>query len=212
LSASDASGIRPGLPFAIFTPSLDYVPSVVLQQKDPPPQLQLTKYYFRPQIHQLQERLDEARQLGAAAVEEWYKGLDTTGQLAIAEATRFEHFEYHGGYSRLTKLLPPSGSVSKQVGVSNKTQMHTSNRNPVGQGSLHDPVSSFTALGQSQPQASSTSDSYGELQALVHWIPKSSIHFLLLSEELMLGWQVLLRSQTDRIYSSPRIGRRQHRP
>ena len=90
---SSSSVLIPGLPFAVFTPSLNYVPSMTLRQSQPPPGLSLTKYYFRPQVLTLESRMAEARSLGQAAVEEWYKGLEESGQSQMSDAARFEQWE-----------------------------------------------------------------------------------------------------------------------
>lgn len=91
-----SSALLPGLPFTIFTPNLDYVPSVTLRQKSPPVGLQLTKFYFKAQLEELQRRRDNVRTLGIAALEEWYKGLDDLGQQHDAAAARFEQWDFQG--------------------------------------------------------------------------------------------------------------------
>jgi hypothetical protein len=94
---SASSALMPGLPFAFFTPSLNFVASVTLRSTTPPPNLQLTKYYFRPQVKKLQRELDEAKTLSLAAAEEWYKGLEMSGKQALADAMRWEQWETSGG-------------------------------------------------------------------------------------------------------------------
>ncbi|EXJ86947.1 hypothetical protein A1O3_03901 [Capronia epimyces CBS 606.96] len=96
LLISGSSALLPGLPFAIFTPSLDYVPSLTLRQMSPPSGLQLTKFYFKPQLEELQRRRDSTRAFGIAALEEWYKGLEDSGQQHNASATRFDQWELQG--------------------------------------------------------------------------------------------------------------------
>ena len=93
--------LLPGLPFAILTQSLDYVPSVILQQMEPPPGLQFTKYYFKPQVEKLQTRFENVQGLGRATQEEWFKGLQTRGQQQNADAGRFDQWELQGGVSTL---------------------------------------------------------------------------------------------------------------
>ena len=92
----------PGLPFAFFTPSLNFVASFTLRSTTPPPNLQLTKYYFRPQIDELQRKLDHAKALSLAAAEEWYKGLEMSGKQMLADAARWEQWETSGGLLSLT--------------------------------------------------------------------------------------------------------------
>jgi hypothetical protein len=87
----------PGLPFAIFTPSLNYVSTFVLEKNGMPPQnLQLTKYYFRPQVDLLQGEMDNARVLGIAAAEEWYKGLEGSRKQKLATSARWEQWQSSG--------------------------------------------------------------------------------------------------------------------
>lgn len=106
---SASSALMPGLPFAFFTPSLNFVASLALRSTTPPANLQLTKYYFRPQIDALQRKLDDAKALSLAAAEEWYKGLEMSGKQTLANAARWEQWEVSGGlHSLATQLNKPS--------------------------------------------------------------------------------------------------------
>ncbi|EXJ74281.1 uncharacterized protein A1O5_02577 [Cladophialophora psammophila CBS 110553] len=105
LLVSTYSALRPGLPFAILTQELNYIPSQLIQQKSPPPHLELIKYYFRPQLEELQSDFHDVKALGAATVAEWYKGLETLGQQSNADAARFEQWELQGGFSRMPTQL-----------------------------------------------------------------------------------------------------------
>ncbi|OAL33011.1 hypothetical protein AYO22_00096 [Fonsecaea multimorphosa] len=111
LIVSTYSALRPGLPFAILTQELSYIPSTVIQQKSPPPNLDLVKYYFRPQFEELQSEFHDVKDLGAAAVAEWYKGLETVGQQSNADAARFEQWELQGGLSRVSTVQGQTGST-----------------------------------------------------------------------------------------------------
>ncbi|OAL28211.1 hypothetical protein AYO20_09539 [Fonsecaea nubica] len=110
LIVSTYSALRPALPFAILTQELNYIPSTVIPQKPPPPHLELVKYYFRPQFEALQSEFHDVKALGAAAVAEWYKGLETLGHRSNTDAARFEQWELQGGYSRLPIAKSPSGN------------------------------------------------------------------------------------------------------
>jgi hypothetical protein len=99
---SASSALMPGLPFAFFTPSLNFVASLTLRSTTPPPNLQLTKYYFQPQIDTLQRKLDDAKALSLAAAEEWYKGLEMSGKQVLADSARWEQWETSGGLLSLT--------------------------------------------------------------------------------------------------------------
>ncbi len=106
---SSSSVLLSGLPYAVFTQFMDYVPSIVLEQTEPPPQLRLTKYYFKPQLAQLQSQYNETRALGNPVLEEWFKGLESSGARANQAAARFDRWEYQGG---LAKTSEQAGTVS----------------------------------------------------------------------------------------------------
>ncbi|EXJ56989.1 hypothetical protein A1O7_07333 [Cladophialophora yegresii CBS 114405] len=88
-----------------MTTDLNYVPSSVILQRAPPPHLELVKYYFRPQVEELEQRFHNVEALGAATLGEWRKGLETSGRERNADATRFEQWELNGGFSRIS--IPP---------------------------------------------------------------------------------------------------------
>ena len=108
----------PGLPFAFFTPSLNFVASLTLRSTTSTPNLQLTKYYFRPQIEALQRKLDDAKALSMAAAEEWYKGLEISGKQLLADAARWEQWEASGGLLSLTSqnVKPPLVTAIRRTG------------------------------------------------------------------------------------------------
>jgi hypothetical protein len=108
---SSQSILLQGLPFAVFTPSLNYVTSVTLRQTQPPARLQLTKYYFQPQIEELDRRQSEVRTLGPAATQEWYKGLEAHGKTQLADAARFEKWE-QGSASQIQLETASAGQMS----------------------------------------------------------------------------------------------------
>ncbi|OCT49171.1 hypothetical protein CLCR_04829 [Cladophialophora carrionii] len=105
LAFSSSSALRSGLPFAIMTQDMNYIPSSAIQQKTPPPHLELIKYYFRPQLEELEKRFHRVEALGAATLGEWKKGLEAAGRERNADATRFEQWELHGGFSRISMTL-----------------------------------------------------------------------------------------------------------
>jgi hypothetical protein len=113
--------LLPGLPFAILTSLLHYVPSAVLERAQPPPQLQLAKYYFKPRVEALQSQLRSVQPLGASALEEWFKGLETEGREANLDAARFEQWELHAGREKLAKMVT---DASMDVGRFHRTHMN----------------------------------------------------------------------------------------
>jgi hypothetical protein len=100
---------------------------VTLRQTHPPARLQLTKYYFRPQIDNLSQQQDEVRSLGPAATQEWYKGLEARGQSQTKDATRFEQWQpvgpvYHSPPDQVSNGQV-SGSTSPAYSLTSAT-MH----------------------------------------------------------------------------------------
>jgi hypothetical protein len=102
--------LRPGLPFAVFTPSFNYVTAVALRQNRPPPELKLTKYFYGPDVEELENQLVEVQTLGRAAEAEWFKGLQIAGKDRQADAERLEHWE-----SSLASRLKINMSTSSDV-------------------------------------------------------------------------------------------------
>jgi len=148
---STSSALMPGLPFAIFTPSLNYISSATLSQLQLPPRLQLTKYYFRPQVQDFEAKLREARALGESAAEGWFRGLEAASQEHMADDSRFEQWELHYdlagrgsgdiGAPLVSNTSDPSvvgpastGLLSGQPGLS--LSRHWSPREPARVGSL----------------------------------------------------------------------------
>ena len=104
LAFSSNSALRSGLPFAFLTQGLNYIPSWAIHHRTPPPHLELIKYYFKPQLEELEIRFRNVEALGAATLGEWRKGLETSGQERNADASRFEQCELHDGFSRISSL------------------------------------------------------------------------------------------------------------
>ncbi|KAK5044377.1 hypothetical protein LTR84_011327 [Exophiala bonariae] len=104
LSSSNPSKLYPGLPFAFLTSTMDYVPSVVLQQIDRPPRVKLSKCYYIPQLKELELKIKDVEALGSAATEEWYKGLEEIGRQLNHDATRMDQWELQGGLAKTSRL------------------------------------------------------------------------------------------------------------
>ena len=102
---SDASPLMPGLSFALFTQSMHFAPQALVRDGPVPVGVELQKYYFKPDIDALQEQANEARSFGAAAAEEWYKGLPARGQQAQNDAARFEQWELNRGLANARSAL-----------------------------------------------------------------------------------------------------------
>lgn len=137
---SPSSVLMPGLPYAFFTPSLNFVTSVSLRTTGPA-NLQLTKYFFQLQIDQLSRELDEAKLLGIAAAQEWHKGLEKLGKDRLSDAFKWEQWESSVGYrSLLTQQNTPSTTMELSLNEPQQPVAH---------------VPSSTAHGMYNAQASS---------------------------------------------------------
>jgi hypothetical protein len=102
---SSSSALLPALPFAFLTPTLNYVASITLRSEPPPTGLQLTKWYFGPQVDEMKAKLDEVKELGAATAEEWAKGLEKDGKEKAADVARWEHWESAGGFQAVAQSI-----------------------------------------------------------------------------------------------------------
>lgn len=81
----------------------------------------MEKHYFKPHIEDIQKRLNEARSLGAASADEWFKGLPTEGKARIDDSTRWEQWEFKGGLKKINVRPPPKippESTATRNGVS----------------------------------------------------------------------------------------------
>ncbi|KIW17003.1 hypothetical protein PV08_04194 [Exophiala spinifera] len=96
-----SSALLPGLPYAILTSSWDYIPSTILERADPPPDVQLAKYYLRAQLEEMRTERANVQALGTAALEEWYKGLESTGRGKMLDAARLDQWELQDGPSKI---------------------------------------------------------------------------------------------------------------
>lgn len=98
---------------------MNYVASITLRSEPPPTGLQLTKWYFGPQVDRMKAQFNDAKELGAAAAEEWFKGLEKDGKEKTANAARWEQWELSGGFqaiadsiSQLRRSQIPGGGQS----------------------------------------------------------------------------------------------------
>jgi hypothetical protein len=96
-SSTLPSILLPALPFALFTPSMQFISSIALRGSQSSSSLNLTKYYFKPHIQAMKREFDEVKALGSATAEEWVKGLETNGKEKLADAARWEQWEMSGG-------------------------------------------------------------------------------------------------------------------
>lgn len=94
------SPLLAALPFAFLTNELQLVPASLLQQ-GPPPNIQITKYFFKPGVEEIKNMFFKVKSMGFGTAEEWLKGLDGKGKSKRADAQRWERFEATGGLHRL---------------------------------------------------------------------------------------------------------------
>ena len=67
----------------------------------PPPEVQLTKCYYKPHVEDIKRRFDHVKELGSASAEEWIKGLDSEGKDRSIDAARWEQWEAKGGLEKV---------------------------------------------------------------------------------------------------------------
>lgn len=134
-SSDCPSFLLPALPFAFISSSNNYITNTVLRNTTPPPQLQLTKHYYKLHIQEIKQRLNGARELGSASADEWIKGLDGEGKDRLSEAVRWEQWEAKGGLKKVNfrPLRAPTipGHTSTGPKVSNtKNGTHSDRSTP----------------------------------------------------------------------------------
>jgi len=99
------------LPFAFVTATNHFVSNAALQGMAHLPPLKMEKHYYKSHIEDIKKRLNEARSLGAASAEEWFKGLLTEGKTRIDDATRWEQWEFKGGLKKINLRPSPKALV-----------------------------------------------------------------------------------------------------
>lgn len=131
--------LLPALPFAFISPSNNYIPSTLIRSTATlPPLLQMAKYYYKPHIEEIKQRLHGARELGNASAEEWIKGLDDEGRERLNEAARWEQWFAKGNLKRVN--VPPQikstgipGHTIQEPRISNtKVGTHSDQSTPQG--------------------------------------------------------------------------------
>lgn len=90
---SSASALRPALPHIFLTSDRNYIPAHTLQTANMPPNVDISKYYYKLHVDEIMRELEDAQKLGAAAVEEWFKGLESRGKESMKVAENWERWE-----------------------------------------------------------------------------------------------------------------------
>jgi hypothetical protein len=96
-SSTLPSLLVPAIPFAFFTSTMHHISSIALRGAHPPPELTLTKYFYKPHVENIKRKFEEVKALGSATAEEWIKGLEGSGKEKLADAARWEQWEVTGG-------------------------------------------------------------------------------------------------------------------
>lgn len=89
---SAASALLPALPFALITKDCNYVAAHALESVTIPADVEISRYYYKEHVEQITQELREALSLGAAAAEEWSKGLEARGKERTKAADNWERW------------------------------------------------------------------------------------------------------------------------
>lgn len=117
------TALMPGLPFALFTDDMHYVPYKALESKQIPSSVGVTKRYYKPDVDRLMQSLEATRTLGPAAVEEWIKGLETARKDSLKKSQSWELWEAQGKLHELGMAKPRSHHSCGPWGISCKERI-----------------------------------------------------------------------------------------
>ena len=106
LSSSVPSPLMAALPFIFLTTELHVVASTTLQQGQPPTNMQISKYFFKPHVEEIKQEFFKVKALGSGTAEEWIKGLDNRGKDKRLDLVRWERWEASGGLHRMRNEEP----------------------------------------------------------------------------------------------------------
>jgi hypothetical protein len=94
------------LPFIFLTADLHVVASTTLQQGQPPTNMQISKFFFKPHVEEIKQEFFKVKALGSGTAEEWIKGLDNRGKEKRLDLVRWERWESSGGLHRMRSEEP----------------------------------------------------------------------------------------------------------
>ncbi|OHF04327.1 hypothetical protein CORC01_00179 [Colletotrichum orchidophilum] len=113
LSSTTPSSLIPGFAFVLVTQQLQAIPSSTLTINTGHPKLETTKLYSASSIAAAKEQLSVVQDLGTAAVEEWFKGLDARGKELRNDASRWEKWAMAGGLALMCQpVQTPRNGIS----------------------------------------------------------------------------------------------------
>lgn len=78
----------------------------------------MVKYYYKPHVEEIECQLRVTQALGAAAAEEWSKGLSATGKEKLLDAARWERFEARRGIESINHDIRSTRSVREMSAFS----------------------------------------------------------------------------------------------
>ncbi|KAI9797149.1 MAG: hypothetical protein M1825_006253 [Sarcosagium campestre] len=109
------------LPSLLVTPSKNVITPALLQAANPPPNVQLTKLFFKADVDDVLQRFNEVKSLGPAATEEWIKGLEGQGKARTSDACRWERWYLAGGASSVSGLSQVEALRSLRISAASNT-------------------------------------------------------------------------------------------
>lgn len=112
LSSSVPSPLMAALPFIFLTAELHVVASTTLQQGQPPTNMQIGKYFYKPHVEDIKQEFFKVKALGSGTAEEWIKGLETRGKDRQLDLVRWERWESSGGLQRMRDREPVEGNAT----------------------------------------------------------------------------------------------------
>ncbi|KAH7060510.1 hypothetical protein B0J12DRAFT_566322 [Macrophomina phaseolina] len=121
LFAVSSTALLAALPCVFVTHNLHTVPSSILTSTPVPPNITLSKWFYREHVQDINRQFEEVRALGPAAGEEWLKGLEDMGRRRMADAERWERWERKGGFQDLHPPRRQSVSPSSIASSSQQT-------------------------------------------------------------------------------------------
>ncbi|KAK2728425.1 F-box domain containing protein [Colletotrichum kahawae] len=111
LSSITPSSLIPALPFVFVTNELHVVSPSTLSVESNEEMPQTTKIFWAPHVETAKAELQQARNLGAAAVEEWLKGLAARGKDARLDASRWEKWALAGGLFHMRQSASSASTI-----------------------------------------------------------------------------------------------------
>lgn len=130
----------------------------MLQTKQHPPALQISKYFLKSQIEDLKKEFENVKFLGSAATEEWVKGLDSLGKQRRNDAARWERWEVVGG------LIKMQQNELEGLSLSNTAVSSTASTVLIANSAPRDNASGLQGQVILQPPSLATNSSTGNIR------------------------------------------------